>query len=531
MGKKIFSFLTLVFIVFTMIACNGIVGSKFKLSEALIDANIPEYSYVGFQGGIVSVDTSGYSNSELFADGLLLVENEDQEQSILSLFTGKLLFPFEKDLVLRSDLDTIIKQDKNGTVEVFDFFGNVLIPKGEYENFNTSSTRQIKYDISGELTEFYYIVTVTYNKAGGEIVERNYKIDYLTKEFEELDSHNNLIEEVKKENLAVYGLQDYYGYKINNELYIFDRKDNLVNKINLSLYENYVITDGKLIYQIINIVDNNAKDYTFIDSNNKYEVVSKQIDLLTGKEKELKLDYIFYPTETLKNENGETVYALARVSKIKDKTLKEVSMSVLIDANGNILEEVPIYSFKNLYKINDKYFNLENRRFYDNKFIPISYLMYSDFIPSENWFVYRKDFNYGIVDSEYNEIVSFKYLDFGPEFVNDRLYAVDQAGNTYLINRDGSRVLVADNSYESELVYNGLILLKKFDESINKYIFKYVDFNLNPKFAFTISDPYNFTISNVSTLYGFYLIYTFEDNGVNTYVLIDMTKESLEAYQ
>src|SRR5690606_2194946 len=282
-----------------------------------------------------------------------------------------------------------------------------------------------------------------------------------------------------------YGLQDYYGYKINNELYIFDRKDNLVNKINLSLYENYVITDGKLIYQIINIVDNNAKDYTFIDSNNKYEVVSKQIDLLTGKEKELKLDYIFYPTETLKNENGETVYALARVSKIKDKTLKEVSMSVLIDANGNILEEVPIYSFKNLYKINDKYFNLENRRFYDNKFIPISYLMYSDFIPSENWFVYRKDFNYGIVDSEYNEIVSFKYLDFGPEF----------------------------------------------DESINKYIFKYVDFNLNPKFTFTISDPYNFTISNVSTLYGFYLIYTFEDNGVNTYVLIDMTKESLEAYQ
>ena len=72
---------------------------------------------------------------------------------------------------------------------------------------------------------------------------------------------------MKKENLAVYGLQDYYGYKINNELYIFDRKDNLVNKINLSLYENYVITDGKLIYQIINIVDNNAKDYTFIDSN------------------------------------------------------------------------------------------------------------------------------------------------------------------------------------------------------------------------------------------------------------------------
>src|SRR5690554_2664636 len=133
MGKKIFSFLTLVFIVFTMIACNGIVGSKFKLSEALIDANIPEYSYVGFQGGIVSVDPSGYSNSELFADGLLLVENEDQEQSILSLFTGKLLFPFEKDLVLRRDLDTIIKQDKNGTVEVFDFFGNVIIPKGEYE--------------------------------------------------------------------------------------------------------------------------------------------------------------------------------------------------------------------------------------------------------------------------------------------------------------------------------------------------------------------------------------------------------------
>lgn len=201
-----------------------------------------------------------------------------------------------------------------------------------------------------------------------------------------------------------------------------------------------------LIYQVVNPVASDAKDYDLVTFSNggpsyavvsnKYVVNSYKLDLLTGNNKEINLDYVIADEgEVFKDKNGETNYSLVPLVFIgKDKTTKNAG-EYLVDDNGTIIANATGLEAKRFIKLNNgNYYNLSTKILYTSKLKVIAHL---DNINPVYYrgigFVGSMNGKYGVVGEDGVISLAFEYDYINNYSSNDYVYAV-QDNNYYRIN-------------------------------------------------------------------------------------------------
>src|SRR5690554_7727962 len=159
--------------------------------------------------------------------------------------------------------------------------------------------------------------------------------------------------EIEKKELVEFGLKNYFCYLKSDIFYIFDSKDQLVNKVNL-LKVDFHIMDGKIISQTLYEMDDEDADYDLIENGRKYKLVTKSIDMLTGKEKDLELSYQISYMAPLKDEEGVLRYAHGKLKKIENYRDTTTNYYVIIDSNGKIVKKLDIYLFDKIQRSEER---------------------------------------------------------------------------------------------------------------------------------------------------------------------------------
>ena len=541
--KNILNLLFIFIISFALIACN--ITNNFSLNEELIDNNLNGDEYIAPRSSItVSNLTEGYTfddNDPNIKYGLMHVENELGEKSVWSFLKARLLFAFDSDVVINirktaQDFVYVENVYLDGSLEVFDALGNVLIPQGKYNAYKVRTDYIQESDILRNLEAGYYILTISYTKNDEPETNIFYKIDYLTGATEKIDSYNRFGSDVKKYDLTPYGLEGYFGYTFFDKFYIFDKNDKHIITHNLSDISRKWIADGKIIYQNEHLVPGDSEDYTYIvyptqplaTEPTKYKVISRQLDLLTGKEVTLDLDYVFESVKPFKNEKGKVVYGFGAIRKIENKKLTSSTLGVILNTDGKILAELPYTNFENIYKLDNGYFHSVNSIILDHNLIPkFRVANYDRMLQSENLIVTKINGFFGAIDGNGNIVIPHRYEMLGDEFVDGKLFAKESATKSYVIDKEGNKELIGEEGSSTELITNGLIYNEYFDVASNKIIGKFLDFNLNNKY--TINHIVNNLNSpkSISNIYGEYKLIKLIDQDSITFVLVDVSRRKL----
>lgn len=379
--KKVF-ILILLLVGFTLSGCIDSRGGSFELTAKMLKENLKTQNFEP-KNEVRLVDLGRYSVMNPFYSslGAITVHNSSNEVSVFSLFTGDILFPFASELSINFILPSINSTmkyavyvkvtDSNDNTQIYDLYGNILLEADKYSYVDVSITEEIIYDFYRNIIERAYYEVITYRYENKDNQQKTYRIDYYTGNRQLVQNNEEDDRKPKKYELSILGLKGYFGYELNNNIYIYDKNDKHLNTFKINDSTHFYIANGKFISQMSYELDKDAQDYTYVSDGKKFKLDSNQVDLLTGKEKKLELDYILTSYEPFKDEKGNYKYVIAKVKKIVERNLDNTEYYVILDCNGKILKELEFSNINYLRAVDDYFVDLSTGSVFDNKMATI----------------------------------------------------------------------------------------------------------------------------------------------------------------
>lgn len=480
MRKKIIRSLALLSISLSACSLPPEEATSFSINDwspKIIDQNLNEvdesFYNVKFNNYVKKTISKNELNYNIHTEkGLLIIGDKNTELTFYSLLIGKELLP---TIPWSTNYDYIIHENyyvgfdltiyKDHVYTCYDGYGNIIYS-------NSDNIKKVTYDKDPETNKLYCkvynnevdFVTYEYMSNGKlnteAIIDNKYNIG---NKYEDLNLTN------KYEGLEIDG----YNFSLNlPNITVY--KDNGKCKASYSLpymLENtssYYLADTSLIYQINQIIAPDSEDYDCYSSlsstsaKQKIKISTYKLDLLTGKNKEIKTNYILLDKGTVyKDKNGKTKYSLISAAIInKDKTISNYG-EFLMDGNGKIVTNATGFAPTSFIKLeNGNYYNLETKILYNSKLQVISNLnaIKPTYVKGIG-FIGVKDKKYGVINEngvislgfEYDEIYKYSYKNKIFAVKENYIYSID-------LNTNISLSLIHKDKFYS---YNqGLFLLQ-----------------------------------------------------------------------
>ncbi len=537
--KKISLIFTIIFVFIFVVACNKDDEkttekvNPLNISKEMLFNNIYEAETDEIHGAVPTLINIGdlTISSHRPDRGLLIVSDDDNKVGVWSIIENKLIVPLRENYHVEIQQDSIFgvyiyfRNLADNQFAVYDIFGNEVLKEDDYNYVDVyGSKEEINED---EYVYYEHVESLTQGdfEAGLQPEHNIYKVNPGTKQKELVTlgyKHGDIYEnEIYKLDLADYGLPGYY-FSFMSSLNVYNEEtDKLVQKINLPDFEDIegTILNGHMIYQKVYELDQFAENYSFIKQGKKYLLYTKTINLLTGEEKLLNVDYQIEDIYSFKDQSGIIKYAMANIYKIESKLLiTNPIYDVVINHKGQIIADVSGINIDSLRKLDEDHI-IDDSILYDGDLTPIVMLpdIYS-VVPSEKIIIFSEDGKYGAIDYNGRVVIPFNYSIIFNQFyqgktlamVNSRYVIVDLDNNSTFI--EGS----------SDLLDNNLIYTYNINRNENNfYDAKLINYNNETLHSFELTDwnKNKYTIGNV---YGDYDIYRF--NGTEGFIYLSVKK-------
>lgn len=446
------------FISLFLFSCNRF-SSEFKITKEFIDANLDFETKSEITLPKVKLsDLKDYeiANNQYISKGVVLVRDSENRLSAWNFFEQKFLFPFEDYFSITIQDDPylgcyfkVMQQDSMYTI--YDINGNVVLPTGKYEQASLTTNRVSKFDDYDNFIGNIYYETVTYKfYDNNEVFKKKYKINIEAKTRELLDSDTNKFDKTlrNKVNLKIVGLDNYYCIFVEPVLYVYNSKDELVNRINMLDSYNGIIFNGKIIVQNIYVTHDTNQEYDVIFNNQKCILETKSIDILTGREKLLQLDYVIKNGLALLDASGNSTLGYASINKIIGKVPQATTTNVIIDSNGKILYDLGTINLTELQKLaDDTYYSPTKKYLFNENLEPIFALRSTpSFVQGDSMIIIKDDNYFGAIDYKGNILIPFEYQFIATEFYKGKTFATHMDGKKYIIDANDFKKTLPDNA-------------------------------------------------------------------------------------
>ena len=529
MIKKILMFLLLDLLSFQLVACDK--GEDVSLSELIrknLSTTTTELEPVNkiFVNEFEDFEVVWESNY-----GILLVEDDEGNNSCWSLFTQKLIFPFSEENQINfiykiGGLLYIETTNSDDEKAIYDIFGRTIIEKGKYEIAEVDVDFELVADESGETRREYYeiVKTLTIEDLNKGITTPTIKKFLLNVEEE---SRVEITEETEEEykrketiELKMFGLDGYYGRVVNFMLFIYNENNELINRVSLSGadFDIACAFGGKLLMQKSYLLDEENEKYSYINQGNKYLLETFTIDILTGKKTKLKLDYIIHNLSPYQNEKGEYSYAYGAIRRIDSKNLLTAPTNVIINEKGKIIADVHQLELTELTPIGNHFYDEFSGYIYNSDLDPL-YLINGNLVfddCNDIIIVHDGDY-YGVVADDGSLLIPFEYVELS-EFYQGKALGKYRDGKYYIVDLNRGSTALNGPLFE---IATGLIFIYRNDSS--PYQADIIDYNNNIKHSLEFDSPASPSFNSINNIYGNYLYASFKNNNQTSYLLIDIT--------
>lgn len=499
--KRIVLLLSSFFILTLMVACT----KTMRITPDMLYNNVRHLVEDQVGTNVKLLEVKDYNVDQFRLDiGLLILRNDDT-MGVWSLIEEKFIVPMQKDVVI-----SIVKDDVfgayiyvdtlDGYTTVYNILGSIIVDTDRYQHLKV-------YGIKEEDETYEYIeYRKLSNGDNNETKKLMYRINGKTKEriqvpvsigYQQGELYDN-IEYSEYIDLKDYGLKNYYAYKLGKVLYIYNRKTNsLKNIIKLPNHDKYVLMNGKLFYQDSYLLDSFSDEYDYIYIGGKNKLFTTVVDLLTGKEKQLKVDYVIDSIFEFKDEDNQVKFAFGTINKIKSKILiTDVPINVIINSEGKILKEIPNVHIKGLTALNKEYY-ISNGVIYTSTLDKLTELPKPyEIVPREELIVFAHNGNYGAINYDREVVIPFEYKLLNAEsFFNGKVIGKTQNNKTVIIDINGSTYTIED---KEQLLEPGLLYSYQYNFNKNTYAVKIMNYNQENIASFETDspNPIKYTISN-----------------------------------
>lgn len=545
--RKSFIILLLVFFVLMLSACSSDDGKDYVFTNEVVSKNLPESEPSKIKDTTIyqisfpityTVDKTYFNNA-----GLLIVQDDVNRKSCWSIIKNDYLFPFTENIAITvltvgfsaSKAHYIKTTTNEDIVTVYDCFGNVVVSPDKYVQVEITGGEKSLYLNNDDKVSNVYVETIktlkqsdfddgiTFPSTTQYIINTEngsrQALTIPTSGFF-LDPFGN------KLDLKDFGLDGYFGKLFKSYLYILDSDDNVVNMINLNGVYPYGIISGNLIYQKLYEVDLESNDFTYLHDGKKYLLSSYSLDLKTGKQKQLELEYLIENFSIFKDENDEYKYGYVKVKQIENKNLLEDECYCLINVNGKIVADSGPFNLLRLRKLgNNHFYDPELGYILNDKFEPLYYIGYSiNFSPNKNLIILKKDNYYGAINYDGEIVIPFEYTYLEADFY---------FGNVLGTNIDGKLYLVSETykKYIGSKLYTitpGLLFRSEYNSEKELYEVIISDYNSVAKANIETSIAVSHTFAQFTNIYGTYLTKEFPNDEGNIYVSIDVSYKDVD---
>ena len=470
------------FLSLTLVSCNSVSKDKtFNIKEwstDLIDQNLLEdekfeYRKANYDGyKQESFNVEDIYDKKYQSYGLLVIKMDNDKMGFYSLIKNNWVVTISSwsssyvyyDVKTINEIGFILEVKANDIYYGYDGFGNQLYFEFKYKpsvSFIEEDDR-IGVSIDGVIN-FYdengslYLAENKDNKleSGNKFVDPD-----LSDFFDEIKNEGYQFSVSANEMIIVYNDEGEY---MSSYALPFTLKDAS------SLY----FAGTSLIYQVDHIVPDDAKDYdVYIEYKNDeyYKVILNhyKLDLLTGKNKMINLDYYLYSEGgTIYNDKkGNPSYSLAYLAFIgEDKTTKEYG-EYLLDENGKVLANATGFYPDCFIKLdNGNYYNTATDILYDSKLNVIAnlYSIRPSYFKGIG-FIGRDDGKYGVVGEDGYIKVSFEY-DLIDLYLSSNCVTAVKNNVVYRINLNTGYVETIANKNDVTMCGGGLLIVKANDNS------------------------------------------------------------------
>ena len=439
--------------------------------EKEIHGEALEKEYVNYKlASNVEFDEKDIVSSNYASRGLLIVRNEYNRVGFYSLLHNKFLIERMYD---EKVLDyTVIANDSVNAIGYvlvityddekawLDAFGNVLFLVTKDEKIN-----EYNVYISSTVINKRAYATVSVNHAtkGNSKTIYEYQDDGTLEDVPALPAQKNENKntspfdkgsqyvDIEKYDLKEFGLGGYYISRKGSLYTVFKTDNSVVSTFVIPAGAVMTLAGSHIIYQVSYALDEYATNYTYYSGNNKYEMHSYRVDLMSGEKEELNLGYVISGTVgPYMDKDGSYKYALIGKRTITSAKALTGNELALVDGTGLIVSNLNGYSPENFVKVGTNYYNTVTQILYDASLKEISYLggMNPKLIKDYKCFKGQLKGLYGLVDYTGKVIVAFDYDGlYTDNEVEGFIFGI-KAGHLYRINMaDGTETDLGNHYY------------------------------------------------------------------------------------
>ena len=360
-------------------------------------------------------------------------------------------------------------------VSVVDALGNTLVDKSkrDYSSLEITSginTKRIYYaDVKFDDTSLYFHYD---NNGVATVHSTNMGDDY---------SSGTTIKGLDYVSLDDFGHPGYTRIKNSSRYIIFDNKGNEISSFTDPNADAEFFVGDYLIYQNSVKLDDNNNNYDYISqSGERYSLETYRINYMNAKKEAIKVSYLLSTGEndihSFYNAKHVYAYAYANLKTISDKKILSNTLETyIIDASGNLHDNVTGINLGAFERLGSNYYNTESKTIYDGNLNELSILtnMNPRKIDNGAMIVCTVEGKTGAVNHKGQVVLPFEY---------DNIYTSYMSNERALVVDDGVTKVVSFNV--NNQMHNDVAELE--DGTIN--YFGSGVYSLNGEY-FTLVDP------------------------------------------
>lgn len=510
---------------------------QINLTEDIVFNNVSEVSESTTQLNHVKViDIGELDVYRSYLDyGILVVTDSQNQKGVWSLLEDKLIIPLQPDVNIAVWVDNVfgayIKVFYTYCeIAIYDINGYEVLKKDDYVIADVGGSKEAIHDSEGIIQDYIYYETVTSltqaEKDEGTleptVVTSKVNVNTKQRELIRLTRDYYAGNNIDQFDLGKYGLEGYYAKIIEKIIYVYEKDtDKLIQKL---LYPNSsfrTIFGGHIFLQSSYQVDRYATEFSFIDNGYKYQLRTTSINLLTGEEKVIDVNYKITSINPFQDENKIYNYGHIELKKISSKILfSNDSYESIINTNGKIVADVTGDNFNSLLRLDDSHiFDNQKYLMLDNELNPLFVVpTSSSIVYSEGIIIFRDKGLYGAIDYDGKVVIPFEYEYLSPNFYDGKTYGRGLNNINQLINLDNTTNII-EGSYE--YITKGLLLI--YNRNLERNLYEGEIINYDGEIIATVeyNKPYiEYYPGVVENAFGTYKIMRFPGEGGFIYISI-----------
>ena len=271
-----------------------------------------------------------------------------------------------------------------------------------------------------------------------------------------------------------FGHPGYQRIKNSSRYIIFDNKGNEISSFTDPNADASFFVGDYLIYQNKVKLDDNNNNYDFISEyGERYSLETYRINYLTAKKEAIKVSYLLSTglddIHSFRNAKGIYTYAYANLKTISDKKILSNTLETyIIDASGNLHDNVTGINLGAFERIGDNFYNTDSRTIYDGNLNELSILTNMNPIRIDNAdiIVCTLEGKRGAVNQKGQVVLPFIYDSINMSYIsNDKALVVDD-GVSKVVTFDANKATYSDfKTFDSNnITYFGCGIYKINDE-------------------------------------------------------------------